>query len=77
MSKTIDFTVDDEPVSTTEHELTPAQIMGLAGVDPTNHYLVLIEGHHQESYKDKADIPIHVHEKEKFITLAMGPTPVS
>jgi hypothetical protein len=76
-SHAIDFEVDGEPVETTEKVLTPTQILGLAHVDATNHYLVQIEGRHQESYQGKPDEPIHMHDKQKFITVATGPTPVS
>ena len=71
------FEVDGEPVETTEKTLTPTQILGLAGVDATNHYLVELKGREQDSYEGRPDEPIHVHEKQKFITVATGPTPVS
>jgi hypothetical protein len=71
------FEVDGEPVTTIEKTLTPTQIMELAGVDPTTHYLVELKGRKQESYEGRPDEPIDVHEKQKFITVATGPTPVS
>jgi hypothetical protein len=74
---TIQFEVDGEPVETAEKTLTPTQILGLAGVDASTHYLVQVEGRHQTSYQDKPNEPIHIHEKQKFITVATGPTPVS
>jgi hypothetical protein len=73
----IHFEVDDEPLETTEKILTPAEILALAEVDASNHYLVQVEGRHQESYEGKLDVEIHMHEKMKFITVATGPTPVS
>ena len=73
----IHFEVDDEPLETTEKVLTPAEILALAEVDASNHYLVQVEGRHQESYEGKPDVEIHMHEKMKFITVATGPTPVS
>ena len=73
----IDFTVDGEPLTTTERELTPRQIMELASTDPETHYLVQIEGRHRESYQGKGEITIHVHDDAKFITVSTGPTPVS
>ncbi len=50
-SQPITFTVDGEPVQTTEHQLTPNQILGLAGIDPASHYLVQVMGRHQTSYQ--------------------------
>lgn len=73
----ITFDVDDEPIETTEKTLTPNEIMGLAKVDPTNHYLVEVKGRNQESFEGRDDEPIKIHAKEKFITVATGPTPVS
>ena len=74
---TIDYFVNDEPQSTTEKELTPVQIMTKAGIDPDTNYLIEIRGNHQISYKDKPNDPIKLHEKMKFISNFIGPTPVS
>jgi hypothetical protein len=73
----INYTVDGEPQETTQHELTPRQILVNAELDPTQRYLIEIQGDHQVSFKDKMDTPIHLHEKEKFISAFNGPTPVS
>jgi hypothetical protein len=73
----IRFSVDDEPVETAEHKLTPRAILTLAGIDADNHYLVRIDGRAQHSYQDASDNPIEVHKDEKFISVATGPTPVS
>ena len=71
------YTVDDEPQSTTEHELTPTQILNNVGISPESHYLVQIEGKHRVSYQDKPNEQIHMHEHMKFISVSTGPTPVS
>lgn len=72
-----DYTVDGEAHSTTEHVLTPTQILQAAGIDPATHYLVEIVGNTQKSYQDKPNEAIHMHEHMKFISVATGPTPVS
>jgi len=72
-----DYTVDDEPYSTTEHQLTPRQILVNASIDAATHYLVEIRGNKQFSYQDQPDDPIQVHEHQKFVSVFMGPTPVS
>lgn len=74
---TFDYKVDDEPQSTTSHTLTATQILTNAGIDPTTHYLVLIEGNHKVSYQAKPGEEIHMHEHMKFISVSTGPTPVS
>lgn len=73
----IHYTVDGEPQETRERELTPRQIIVNAGLNPEERYLVKIEGRHQESYKDRMDEPIRLHEKVKFVTVFTGPVPVA
>jgi hypothetical protein len=74
---TFTYSVDDEPQSTDEHTLTARQILQNAGIDPQNNYLVQVEGQHQESFKDKPDAVIHMHQHMKFVSVFNGPTPVS
>lgn len=73
----IHYTVNDEPQQTQEQSLTPKEIMTLAGINPDENYLVGIEGRHRESYQDKPDKPIHMHEHQKFVTVFTGSVPVS
>ena len=73
----INFEVDGEPVVAHEKRLTPNAILQLAGIDPSNHYLVELKGRHQHSYQDVPDKPIRVQEGDRFISVATGPTPVS
>jgi hypothetical protein len=71
------YTVDDESQTTTAHELTAKQILSDAGIDPTTHYLVQIEGDHRDSYQNEPDKLIHMHEHMKFVSISTAPTPVS
>jgi hypothetical protein len=74
----IHFKVDGEPYETKARELTPNVIIkDFAGRDPATHYLVQIEGTHKESYRDKGNEPIKMHDGMKFQTVFIGPTPVS
>jgi len=73
----ITFTVDGEPVTTTEEHLTANQILSLAGIDPAANYLVRVRGREQESYQGRGDQEIHVHEREVFVSVSTGPTPTS
>jgi hypothetical protein len=74
----IEFSIDGDPYSTTEKTLTARQLLSeFSKLDPASHYLIQVEGRHQESYADHPDDPIHLHPKQKFITAASGPTPVS
>jgi hypothetical protein len=78
MRPSINYTVDDEPQSTEDATLTPIQILTNAGINAADHYLVLVlNQHNQKSYKDQADEEIHMHPHMKFISVSLGPTPVS
>lgn len=71
------YTVDDEPQQTSEHSLTPQQILTMAGLSPSIYYLVQIIGHEQKSYKDTPEHQINMHQHMKFVSVYTGETPVS
>lgn len=73
----INYTVGDEPQTTTERQLTPTQIMSKAGINPDENYLVEIRGRQRVSYKEKPSEPIHMHEGQQFVVVFVGPVPVS
>ena len=73
---TFHYTVDGKEQSTSEHELTPNQVLQNAGIDPATNYLVQIIGREKKSYQGKSD-PIHMHEHMVFISVSTSPTPVS
>ncbi len=79
MSHTIHFSLDGEEVTTTEHEMTPDQIIhDLGGKDPTQNYLVELRGKdQQESFKGRGEEPVHLHDNQRFIIVSLGSTPVS
>lgn len=68
---TFEYTVDGEPQSTSEHTLTPTQILKNAKIDPAKNYLVQIVGGKQISYKDKLDEQIHMHEHMTFVSVTL------
>ena len=71
------FKVDDEGFSTHEHELKPAAILAIAGLDSDLLYLVEIRGGKQIPYKDAPDTPIKIHSNMEFISLSIGPKTTS
>ena len=73
----IEITVDLKTVTTTARELTPAQIMDLAGIDPATHFLIEVEGREQKSLEGQNSTPLHLHERMKFVSASTRPTPVS
>lgn len=71
------YTLDDEPQSTSEHVLTARQILLNSGLNAESYYLVQIIGREEKAYKDKPDENIHMHQNLKFISVFVGETPVS
>jgi hypothetical protein len=77
VAQPVKFTVDGERLTSRDHTLSPNQIMILASIDPTTHYLVGVKGREQTSYRDRPDEEILIHTGDKFVTLYTGSTPVS
>lgn len=66
-NEAIKFAIDGEPYRTHAPELTPYDLLkDFAGVDPTTHHLVQIDGKHRESYAGRETEPIKMHDKIKF-----------
>lgn len=76
LPKEIEYTVDGVGQETTMAVQTVRQILDRAGLDPANHYLVELRGKEQVDHKDLEE-PIHLHEKEEFISVFTGATPLS
>ncbi len=76
--RVIHYTVDGEPQTTKEDELSANQIVKNAGLDPAQRYLSrLVPGREPISYQNKMDTEIKMHEGMAFITAGTGPTPTS
>jgi hypothetical protein len=74
----IKFTVDDELLETMAQELTATQILELAELDPTQHYLVLVKGGKPDtSYENTPNEEVHLHPGIAFASVFTGPTHVS
>lgn len=72
------FTIDGEPYSTEKKTVTAGQLLAdFAHLDAASHYLIEVDGRHQESFEGRPGEVIHLHEGHKFISAAAGPTPVS
>lgn len=55
---------------------TPRAVLVAAGLDPETRQLVRVQGRSQTPYPD-VDASIEVHKGEVFVTVSLGPTPVS
>lgn len=76
--KAVEIEVDGVELTAPEREQTAREIITLAGKDPDTAYLVELRGKRERiSYKDNPDDEIKLHEHQRFITVSLGPTPVS
>jgi len=72
----IHYFVDAEEQTTTEAILTVEQILTKAGLDPASHYLIELRGDQQIPHQNLNE-QLRIHEKERFISVFSGPTPLS
>lgn len=70
------FTVDGEPLEIETDKLTMREILALVGKKPDEWYLVEKVGREQRVFRDP-DQEIPIAEGAKFISVFIGPTPVS
>ena len=74
----VEITIDGVTHELTDDDATARELIVLAGKDPGAFYLVQIIGKKERiSYKDDPDAEIELHEHAKFITVSIGPVPVS
>lgn len=74
----IEIVIDGNAVKAPDNSETERQLLALIGKKIEDAYLVLIKGKRErESYKDRPDEQIKLHRGMKFVTVSVGPTPVS
>jgi hypothetical protein len=71
----VPFFVDGEKHEAPHGEMTVAAVLELVGKTITEWYLVLRHGREQTEYRDDERVPIKPG--SKFLTVSIGPTPVS
>lgn len=74
---TITFTVNGQPVETTERSLSIRAILTLAELEPEAHYLVEQHGEGREIEYRNLDEEIRVHPRQAFLAFYVAATPVS
>ena len=74
---TIDISIDGEMYAAPAKEMTADDILRLAGIDPSENYLVEKHGREQVSYQGKGSELIKLHERETFISVPTGDATVS
>lgn len=74
---TLTINIDNEDFQIPDRTTTPRALLALVGKTPDDSYLVAVDGRHHTSYQGRPDEEIQVHQHQRFITVADGPTPVS
>jgi hypothetical protein len=74
---TVEIAIDGETYTAASKELTADDILRLAGIDPSENYLVEKHGREQVSYQGKGSEVIKLHERETFISVPTGDATVS
>lgn len=73
----VEITIDGDPYTAPDNRETVAEILGLAGKSPAEFELIEIKGKRErEPHPDPNEV-VKLHKRSTFITVPLGPTPVS
>ena len=72
----VTFTIDGVEHSSTDRRQTAAQLLALAGVDPTDHNLARILGQGQVEKQFEDNEEVQLTPGARFVSIFTGPTPV-
>src|SRR4051794_6835340 len=75
--KTIEITIDEQPFTVEEKEMSVREILALAGKDADSYYLVELKGKKERERHENPDELLKLHQGSKFVTIFRGETPVS
>ncbi len=73
----VEITIDGEGYIAPDHRETVAQILALAGKDASAFELIEIKGKRERDPLPDPSQVVELHERSTFITVPLGPTPVS
>lgn len=75
--KEFPFTLDGEEYETDDKKLTANEILAFGGLTPSNYYLLEMDGKRPKSYENEGDKVINIKKHQVFVSVFIGPTPVS
>jgi hypothetical protein len=74
----VEIVIDGVEVSASAKVENERRLLALVGKTIADAYLVLVKGKRdRESFKDRPDEAIRLHPGMRFVTVPLGPTPVS
>jgi hypothetical protein len=69
LHRPIDFTIDGRPYTTTVHRHRAADLLRLAGLDPSRFDLGELRGHRPDPVRYTDDMVVDIHNKERFVSI--------
>lgn len=69
LHRPIHFTIDGRPYTTTVHRQLAADLLRLAGLDPSRFDLGELRGHRPDPVRYTDDMVVDVHNDARFVTI--------
>lgn len=77
MTKQFEILIDGETFEAPENKMSANDILVLGGLSAAEYYLVELKGKKQDSFQDKGDTIINLHQGSEFVSVFIGATPVA
>ena len=69
LHRPFEFTIDGRQYTTTVHKQTAADLLRLAGLDPSRFDLGELRGHRPDPVRYTDDMVVDIHNKERFVSI--------
>jgi hypothetical protein len=69
LHRPIEFTIDGRPYSTTDHRQLAADLLRLAGLDPSRFDLGELKGNRPDPVRYTDDTIVEIHNKTRFVSI--------
>jgi hypothetical protein len=69
LHKRIEFSIDGKTYSTTVRRQPAADLLRLAGLDPSRYDLGQLQGHHEHPSRFRDDEIVEIHPGDRFVSI--------
>ncbi|GAB5010068.1 hypothetical protein JHV666_25360 [Mycobacterium avium subsp. hominissuis] len=69
LHKRIEFSIDGKAYSTTVRRQPAADLLRLAGLDPSRYDLGRLHGHHEQPSRFRDDEVVEIHPGDRFVSI--------
>jgi len=69
LHRPVEFTIDGRPYKTTDHRQSAAELLRLAGLDPSRFDLGELKGHRPDPIRYRDDTVVEIHNKARFVSI--------